>query len=378
MRRRVGYQWRQGDGVVDAESGVCSFGVEEEFFVVDPDSRRVVAAAPKVRAVRPELVAKELTRYQVEIATRPCDTLAELRADLYRRRAGVVRAAARVGYAVLPSGTAPLGGAGLPVTDDDRYDAMEREYRDLLGRSGVCGCHVHVALPDRWTALRVSNHLRPWLPVLAAISSNSPYRSGHDTGYASWRTIAWSSWPVAGPAPFWRSDEHYEALVDGLIQSGVILDTGMLYWYARPSARFPTLELRACDVLPTVDGTLLVAALARALVGTALADLAGDVAAVDVPTEMLRAAHWRAARDGLAGDGVDVLSGRPKPAAELVRALVSRVRPALDRAGDTAVVLELLARLDADGGPAQRQRLLHARRGDLRDVVDALVTGVTG
>ena len=155
----------------------------------------------------------------------------------------------------------------------------------------------------------------------------------------------------------------------------MILDPGMVYWYIRPSARYPTLEVRACDVLPTVDLAVLVAALTRALVATALRDLAGDVTAVEVPDEMLRAAHWRAARDGLAGDGVDVLSGQPMPAFELVRRLVSRVQPELDRAGDTAEVLDLLARLEADGAPAARQRAVRARRGELADVVDDLVAG---
>ncbi|OLB80633.1 MAG: hypothetical protein AUI14_06005, partial [Actinobacteria bacterium 13_2_20CM_2_71_6] len=292
-----------------------------------------------------------------------------------RRRAALAEAAGRVGYAILPSGTAPLGGTGMPISADDRYDTMEREYRALLDRSGVCGCHVHIGLPDRGTALHVSNHLRIWLPVLAALAGNSPYRDGRDTGYASWRTIAWYSWPVAGPAPFWRSEQQYDDLVDALIQSGVILDRGMVYWYARPSARYPTLELRICDVLPTVDGAVLVAALTRALVGTALADLRDDVQAIEIPADMLRAAHWRAARDGLTGNGVEVLSGRPVPAAELVRRLVSRVRPELDRTGDTDEVLDLLARIEVDGSPAQRQRTAYARRGDLRDVVDALVDG---
>jgi len=360
---------------VDAQ---CSFGVEEEFFVVDPGSRRVVAAAPAVQAMQPELITKELTRYQVEIATEPCRTLAELRADLTRRRSALAAAAEQAGYLVLPSGTPPLGGTGMPISDDERYDAMEKEYRDLIDRSGICGCHVHVGVPDRRTALLVSNHLRPWLPVLTALAANSPYRDGRDTGYASWRTVAWSSWPVAGPAPFWRSEEQYEALVASLIKSGVILDPGMVYWYIRPSARYPTLEVRACDVLPTVDLAVLVAALTRALVATALRDLAGYVTAVEVPDEMLRAAHWRAARDGLAGDGVDVLSGQPMPAFELVQRLVRRVQPELDRAGDTAEVLDLLARVARDGAPAARQRAVHAASDELADVVDMLVAGFTG
>ncbi len=361
---------------------VLRIGVEEEFLVVDPQTRHAVARAAAVRLAAAANadetgVDKELTEYQLEIATRPCATLEELRGQLTSARARLVAAATRAGCRVLPSGTAVLGGTGAPVTKDDRYRQMQREYREMLAGQGVCGCHVHVEMPDPETALKVSNHLRVWLPVLQSITVNSPYWNGVDTGYASWRTIVWSRWPVSGPAPCWSSWEQYEALVGSLITAGVIMDSGMVYWYLRPSAHAPTLEIRAFDVMPSVDDVVLVAALARALARVALAEVADGVDAVEVPTELLRAAHWRVARDGLPGDAVDPVSGRPTPAVGLVRGMIDRVRPALTETGDADEVEALYARLLERGCPASRQRAAFRRRGDPWDVVDSLVGEVT-
>ncbi len=356
-----------------------SMGVEEEFLLVDPDSRRLASGAGEVRRVAAELdlgdfVEKELTDYQLETATDPCATLEQLRTGLIAGRKALVTAAARAGYRAVASGTAVLGAPErVAVTPDSRYERMHREYREMLADQWVCGCHIHVGLPDRETAVLVSNHLRPWLPVLQAISGNSPFADGVDTGYASWRTLVWSRWPVAGPAPFWRDLTHHDAFVDCLIRSGVILDPAMVYWYARPSAHVPTLEIRVCDVMPSVDDVVLVAGLVRGLVGAALRDLRDGIEAVDVPGDMLRAAHWRAARDGLTGSGVDPASGEPVPATELVRRLVRRVRDVLDQYGDTDEIDELLDRLAERGAPAQRQRAVHQRNGDARDVVDYLI-----
>jgi carboxylate-amine ligase len=362
---------------LDATEPGRSLGVEEEFLVVDPESRRVVPRAAAVLAAaagQPGRAEKELTQIQVETATAPCRTLDALRADLVRARAAIAAAAGEAGCAVAPSGTAVLAGASHPpISDSNRYGRMAAEYRALLSGQGVCGCHVHVGVPDRETALQVSNHVRPWLPALQALAGNSPFLDGVDTGYASWRSVAWSRWPVGGPPPFWHSVEQYDALVESLISSGVILDPGMVYWYARPSARFPTLEIRVCDVLPTVDDVLLVAALTRALVQTALTDLGRGLPAVEVPEQMLRAAHWRAARDGLEGEAVNVVSGQPLPAWDLVGHLLAHVGPALDRSGDAGTVTGLVAGLRERGSAAARQRAVYEAGRNPADVVDWLV-----
>jgi carboxylate-amine ligase len=184
--------------------------------------------------------------------------------------------------------------------------------------------------------------------------------------------MMWERWPTVGPTPYLRSHEHYETLVSDLIASGAMLDEGMLYWYARLSANYPTVEIRIGDVCPTLDETLLLAALTRALVATILPRVREGVPAPDLPHPLLMAAHWRAAHDGLEGLNLDLATRQPRPAWNLFRQVFDYVHPELDRHGDLAMVSDLIGRLRAKGTGAARQRALLAQRGSVSDVVDWL------
>jgi carboxylate-amine ligase len=362
-----------------AIADVPTVGVEEEFLLVDRDTRVPTPCASMVLKSAGEVlgdqIQAELFPTQVEACTRPVRTLEELRRDLTRLRAAVAAAAAESGCLAVASGTAVVPAPGpFEVTGQSRYLRMAAEFgavTDALG-SGVCGCHVHVAVSCRDEAVRLGNHLRPWLPAVGALAANSPFHDGWDSGYASWRAMSWSQWPGVGPAPLLPDAAAYDALVDALIASGFMLDRGMIYWYARPSEHCPTLEVRVADVNSDLDTVVLLAALLRGLAATLLAAVHADEAAPAVPDRLLQAAHWRAARDGLAGLGLDLATGRTRPAAELVDALVERAAPGLEASGDTDDVRRLWQRVRAARGGAACQREAYRRRGDLRDVVDVL------
>jgi carboxylate-amine ligase len=236
----------------------------------------------------------------------------------------------------------------------------------------VCGCHVHVGVPDRELAIRVCDHLRMWLPVVQALTVNSPLFEGVDTGHASWRSIQLERWPSLGPSPLLSSGEQYDRTVRTLVASGVMLDESMVLWYARPSATWPTVEVRVGDVCLTVDDTVLVAALVRALVSTAVADIAAGVPAPDVPDHLLRAAHWNAAHAGVGGTLLDPVRGVARPAWDLVEELLVAVTPALERHGDAGEVHTGLARVRREGTGADRQRRILERTGDVRAVLTEL------
>ncbi|MCV7200908.1 YbdK family carboxylate-amine ligase, partial [Mycolicibacterium peregrinum] len=157
----------------------------------------------------------------------------------------------------------------FPVTDAPRYRRIGAQFGMIAHEQGICGCHVHVRVPDRAAAIYVSNWLRPWLPSLLALSANSPLYRNADTGHASWRSVLWSRWPAAGPPPFFTSPEDFDRTVRLLVDAGVILDEDMVYWDVRPSADFPTVEVRVADVPATVAETVLLATLIRAAVMTA-------------------------------------------------------------------------------------------------------------
>jgi carboxylate-amine ligase len=206
--------------------------------------------------------------------------------------------------------------------------------------------------------------------VLQAMTGNSPYFGGTDTGHASWRAVLWNHWPSTGPTPYFTSAAEYDRAVAELVAAGVLLDEGMVYWYVRPSVTYPTVEVRVGDVCLTVAETILVAALVRGLVGTALTDIAAGRPPPPVRERLLAAAHWRAGLDGLEGESIDPVRGTLVPAWQLVDRLLWTVRAALARSGDLETVRHLVRRLRQTGSGAARQRQAYLARHDLRDVLE--------
>ncbi|OBI53565.1 glutamate--cysteine ligase [Mycobacterium sp. E787] len=352
-------------------------GVEEEFLLVDPRTgepaprNAAVAAEAKRRGVELQL---ELSSCQVETATGVAASSAELAEELDRLRRAAAQAAEAAGVRLLAAGLPPATPHEFPVTDTPRYRRIGAQFGMIAHEQGICGCHVHVQVPDRASAIHVSNWLRPWLPSLLALSANSPVYRNADSGHASWRSVLWRRWPAAGPPPFFPTPDDYDRAVAMLVDTGVILDRDMIYWDVRPSADFPTVEVRVADVPATVEETVLLATLVRAAVMTALSardegPREGDVLG-RLPPGALRAAYWKAAHDGLAGRSLDLIHGRGAvPAHELLGALVQRVRPALEALGEYDRAAAELDRIAARGNGAMRQLRAWRRRHDVLDVV---------
>ncbi|AGL20680.1 glutamate--cysteine ligase [Actinoplanes sp. N902-109] len=362
--------------------GLLTLGVEEEYLLVDAVEPRAVEAVEEVfdhlgDDVR-ESVQHELMRSQIETASPPQLDLNALHDSMRRLRAGIAAAAEAAGVRLVAAGAAPASGPNVRFVDNPRYHRMRERFGDLSPGAGLCGMHVHVSVPDPETGVQILNHLRPWLPIFQAATTNSPLFGGHDTGYSSWRSVMWERWPTVGPAPYLKSFQDYETLVSDLIASGAMLDDGMLYWYARLSANYPTIELRMGDVCPSLDDALLLAALARALVATLLGDVREGKPAPDVPHPLLMAAHWRAAHDGLEGLNIDMATREPRPAWRLMRQLFDYVRPELDRHGDLEMATVLMGRLRSHGTGAARQRAILSQQGSVSDVVDWLARTTAG
>jgi len=328
-------------------------GVEEELLLVSASGRPL----PRSKAVAADAVGVdvelELTRAQVEINSPVCESAEELRGHLVKMRSAVARAAAEEGCLLLAIGAPPSGTAVQQVTRKPRYEEMAMRYGLLAREQAVCGCHVHIDVQDKEAAARVSNHLRPWMPALLALTANSAIYLDTDTGFSSWRSIMWSRWPCSGPPPYFESADHYDAFVGMLLGSGSIMDERMVYWDIRPSTHLPTIEVRVSDVPLTIDETVLLATLVRALVMTATED--GGLGPKP-DTEVLRAAYWLAARDGLPGIGMNVLTAEPMPATQVMDLLQQHVRPALQELGEVDRVKETIERLISEGNGAVKQR----------------------
>lgn len=349
-------------------------GVEEEFFLLDattlrpkPVNESVIAHAKSVGLD----VVSELTALQVETNSPPVQRIRDLREHVVNTRTTLAAVALSHGAHLLAAGMSPLsrGESGpLPIADNPRYAQMLRTYGSLANSDATCGCHVHVEVPDKNTAVRISNFVRPWLPTLLALTSNSAVSDGVDTGHASWRSTVWGRWPTAGPPPYLHSLDHYDDITASMVETGTILDEAGLYWDLRPSSHQPTIEFRVGDVPAVADETALLATLARGLVLTSQwAHEHGD--RPPRPADHILASAYHCARvHGLDGVGVDVQAGTCLPAPKLLRQLVEHVRPALVYAGDARYVETALERLDHLGNGARRQRNVLASNGDATDV----------
>jgi carboxylate-amine ligase len=365
-------------------SDLPTFGVEEEFLLVDPDTgepaplNAAVAAHAKRRGVDLEL---ELTSCQVETTSDVASSSADLTRDLTNLRRVAADAASEAGARLLAVALPPTLPHHFPVTDKPRYGKIAERFGMIAHEQGISGCHVHVAVADRDVAVKVSNRLRPWLPLLLALTANSAVYRNADTGHASWRSVLWARWPSAGPPPHFDSADEYDAAVRAMLTTGAMLDDGMVYWDVRPSANFPTVEVRVADVPATVADTVLFATLVRALVMTVIGDEERGEPAPALAAHVLKAAYWTASRYGLEGELVDLADDHAlRPAPVLLRALIDRLQPALTALGDYDMVRTEIARVLAEGNGAARQRRAWRRREDVSDVVDevaaATVEGV--
>lgn len=358
-----------------------SFGVEEELLLVDPDSGapRAVAGAV-IRLAREherghpyagrcgDPIEAEFQREQLEIATRPCRTLDELADQIRGARLAASDAAHEEGAEIAALATSPVP-VRPSLTPSGRYLRIAAAYAMTADEQLTCGCHVHVNVSSPEEGVGVLDRIRPWLPLLLAMSANSPFWQGRDTGYASFRQQAWGRWPSAGPTELFGSANGYRATVEAMLRSRTLLDEGMIYFDARLSRRYPTVEIRVADVCLMAADTVLVAALARALVETAVRAWCRGDPPDPVRTELLRLAMWRASRSGLHGELLHPGTRHPAPAPDVLQALIDHVTPALEQAGDLHLVRRLLGDLLRRGTGADLQRDVHARTRDMGKVV---------
>jgi carboxylate-amine ligase len=248
----------------------------------------------------------------------------------------------------------------------------------MAGAGGACGCHVHVGIPSRDLGVQVLARLRPWLAPLLAITVNSPIADGRDTAWASCRYPAWSRWPTASVPGVWPDAAAYDGAVRRLIASGAALDEKGIYFPARLSPRYPTVEIRVADACLDPGTAVLLAGLTRALVATAQAEARQGTPPPAAPASWVDAALIAAARHGLAGPAIDPFTGQAADPRSLRSRLIDHVSPALSDHGDAQTITGLLRRLDHEGTGADRQRALFAsaasRRGFVRSLARATLS----
>jgi glutamate---cysteine ligase / carboxylate-amine ligase len=364
---------------VPVEKEDYTLGVEEEYQVIDPETRALCPGAEDVlrrarRTLGEDRVVPELRASQLEVLTPVCRTLSEVRGELLRLRWGVIRAAEEAGVRIAAASTHPFSHwQDQPITAGERYEKILDRERRMAEEQVVFGFHVHVGLSDREAAVQTMNRARLWLAPLLALSANSPFWMGEDTGYASYRTQIWGWLPTAGPpGPFSSLAEH-DALVESLVATGGAMEANQIYWDMRLPQKLETVEIRVCDVCSSIDEAVMLAGLCRALVRTCHKGAENEKPYPEVRPEILRAAHWVASRYGLGADLVDVEAGHLAPAKEVIEKLLAFTRRALEEHGDWKEVSVLVGDTLKRGNGAVRQCQVYERSGKLGDVVDALI-----
>jgi carboxylate-amine ligase len=346
-----------------------TIGLEEEFQLVDPSTRELAPAIEAVLDTLPsglDLMAPELFQDCVEMRTPVYSSVAKLTRELRGLRSEVAKAANKAG--------ARLGGSGLhPISDPfaqrytpgKRYERMEEELGALARLQIIYALHVHVGVPDEESAICATNALLRHVPLFVALSANSPFWNGMDTGFAAARVKIRDASPRSGLPPTFRSWEEFEGYADALVAMGNIPDYSWFWWDVRPHPRHGTVELRVPDVQAEPDYAVALAALTQCLVATA-----EDYAPEDA--RYVSENKWRAIRSGLDAPLYDFSKREEKGAREVARDLVARLRPVSQDLGCKAELGGVLEILDRGTG-AEMQRTVYQKRSALEDVVDYLL-----
>ncbi|MGW9414555.1 glutamate--cysteine ligase 2 [Arthrobacter cupressi] len=359
-----------------------TFGVEEELLIVDPASGEPLALADALLAgigaagtetadaddaedtdaddasavLGPRTgLSHELKLEQIETQTRPCRSHAELLRQIRRGRTMASDAARSHGARIAALATSPVDSA-THTTPDPRYAMMLERFGITAHEQLTCGFHVHTSIASPEEGVLVLDRIRDKVAVLTAISANSPYWRGLATGFESYRTQAWNRWPSSGPSAVFGSLASYRRVVRRLIETGVLLDEGMIYFDARLSRNNPTVEVRVADVCLRSEDAALIAVLVRALVETAVRESATGIEPSSVPTALLRLASWQASNFALRNDLLDFTTFRPAPAADVVWSLVEYLEPVLAEQGELELAQTGVAEILQRGNGATEQR----------------------
>lgn len=351
-----------------------TIGVEEELMIVDAETMDLVNAIEALLedapagAIKPELMESVL-----EVSTDPCPNTREAGDQLRALRRQVREKAASKGMAIGSAGTHPFA-----MWEDQRIVARTR-YRDLISalrfvarQELIFGMHVHVGLDDPDKAIHVANGMRVHVPVLLALSANSPFWRADSTGLQSTRTPIFRAFPRVGIPPKYDDWADYERRIEFMCSSGAIEDYTWLWYDVRPHPNFGTVEIRAMDSQTRVEHTLAIAALVQAMVKELADHYDNGRQLTDYPFEMLDENKWMASRHGLDGELVDLPSSERIPTKELARRLIDRLRGHAQDLG-SGDAFDGLEDLLARGNGASRQMIVWEANHDLREVMAEIV-----
>ena len=370
-----------------------TIGAEEEYLIVDPDTRDLVANPPRAllhecaAAIAPEVgsVSPELLRSQIEVGTSVCGSIAEVRERLAALRGAVAETVGAHELRIVAASTHPfaLWSRQLP-TDKERYRALAEDMQALAQRMVIGGMHVHVGIPNPQDRIDVLNQITYFLPHLLALSTSSPFWQGRNTGLRSYRRTIIQGFPRTGLPERFASYGEYQRMIQSLLDAGLIDDPTKVWWDARPHAHLPTLEMRITDVCTSLADSVCIAALYVCVISMLARMRRGNQRWRIYPMALLHENCWRAQRYGIDRGMVDFGQGRIKPLDALMEELLDLIREDSERL-DCVAEVEHVRTILARGTSAHRQLAIYesqrragaSEQHALEAVVDWLIEETT-
>ena len=342
------------------ERPAFTIGIEEEYLLVDPGTRDLLRDPPdslmkECEEVLGPQIGHEFLKAQVEVGTKVSTNVAEARRDLMLLRIGLRDVAARHGIAYIAASTHPFADwADQQITEKARYQMLAHDLQTVARRLVICGMHVHVGVEDPEMRLDLMNQVTYFLPHLLALSTSSPFWHGVETGLKSYRMSVFYSLPRTGPPVQFSSWGEYQRHVGALVDAGLIEDATQLWWDIRPSARYPTIEMRIADISTRVDDGVTVAAMFLSLLGMLFRRRLENQRWRSYSSMLVSENTWRAQRYGVEESLADFGKGTLVPFAELTEELIELIRPDAEALGCLHEV-ERANDLVRDGTSADRQ-----------------------
>ena len=308
-----------------------TFGIEEEYFLSTPAGGLAAHVPPRLltnaRAQLGDFVTSELLQSQIEIASPVFSDAEQAATTMPRMRRDLSQLVAEMDLRLLAASTHPLGAwRSQLATAKPRYDQLMSDFRIIGQRNLVCGMHVHVAIPPKVDRVMLMNRLMPWLPLFLALSTSSPFWDRRVTGLLSYRQAIYDEWPRSGIPDFFADERDYDSFTVLMQNAGAVPDASFFWWAIRPSAKFPTLELRIADVCTRAEDGVALAVLFRCLVATLAEQPMLGARRTTHTRRIIDENRWRAKRDGIAAKFIDEFSG----SAIAVRDLLSKALDLVD------------------------------------------------
>ena len=297
-------------------AGAFRFGIEEEYFLVDAETKAIAPTVPKAlfAAAKSSTLGRgrdEFLQQQLEVATEPHVDMVKARAELRQLRHTVNAIAAQHGLAIIAAGTHPTAAwTGAQQTRTDRYDTVMHDLQMIGRRNMLCGLHVHVELPDADARVDVMTRMLPYLPIFIALATSSPFWQSQRTGLLGYRLAAYDELPRTGVPELFHTRAEFDAYVDKLVHAGVLPDASFIWWAMRPSTAHPTLELRAPDCCTRLEDAMAIAALYRTLARRVFFNPGLNAGLTAISRAIVVENKWRAQRYGIHGTFID--EGRPR------------------------------------------------------------------